>query len=337
MLEKLNDNTATERVWKIAKAIKRDYNLAFLAFSDSCSDSGSGNTFIRNDHFRGNLLYLFNQSGITPSTEIDDSVTEDALNAASEIFIYLSSCPKKINLWNLVFKELIMTQSLSRILLTLNRIRKSELTDTGKIKPKLVADKLFERILGDEKIMKRSSNSPNIESEFINHPVHVLSGNTKFSPSAFIPFCEFGQDMKQVSLEVDNFRAPFCNIFTRKIVHKQLCYEVDLEEIRNKTDSSIDLSSGLAFFIDLNEDREIKNKKGKWRTDGVYRSLVERMKKKDSHKEATIHLNTIGKPNNTSTFKDMRVPFRTYYTCWRRRIQPQCFKRNTSHSVFSWS
>ena len=91
MLEKLNDNTATERVWKIARTIKRDYNLAFQAFSDSCSSSGSRNTFIRNEHFRENLLSLLNQSGIIPSTEINNSVTEDALNAASEIFIYLSS------------------------------------------------------------------------------------------------------------------------------------------------------------------------------------------------------------------------------------------------------
>ena len=59
MLEKLKDNTATERVWKIAKAIKRDYNLAFQASSDSCSSSGSGNTFIRNENFRANLLNLF--------------------------------------------------------------------------------------------------------------------------------------------------------------------------------------------------------------------------------------------------------------------------------------
>ncbi len=293
MLEKLNDNTATERVWKIARTIKRDYNLAFQAFSDSCSSSGSRNTFIRNEHFRENLLSLLNQSGIIPSTEINNSVTEDALNAASEIFIYLSTCPKKINLWNLVFKELIMTQSLSKILLVLNRIRKSELKDTGKVKPKLVADKLFEMILGDEKIMKRSSNSTNIHTKFINHPVHVFSGNTKLSPSAFIPFCEFGQDMKKVSLEVDNFRAPFCNIFTRKIVNKQLCYEVDLERIRNKTDFSNDLSSGFAFFIDLNEDREINKSDGRNNVDGDHRSFVERIKGRQS--EVTIHLNTIGK------------------------------------------
>ena len=293
MLEKLRDNTATERVREIAKAIKREFNLAFQAFSDSCSSSGSGNIFIRDDHFHGNLLKLYNQSGIIPSSEIYGNVTEEALKAASEILIYLTSCPKKINLWNLVFKELIMTQSLSQILLTLNRIRKTELTDTGKVKPKLVADKLFERILGDDKMMKRSSNSPNIESEFINHPVHVMSGNTKLSPSAFIPFCEFGQDMKKVSLDIDNFRTPFCNIFTRRIVNKQLCFEVDLEEIRNKTYSSNDLSSGFAFFIDLNEDREINKSDGRNNVNGDHRSFVERIKGRQS--EVTIHLNTIGK------------------------------------------
>ena len=99
--------------------------------------------------------------------------------------------------------------------------------------------------------------------------------------------------MKKVSLEVDNFRAPFCNIFTRKIVHKQLCYEVDLERIRIKTDLSNYLSSGFAFFIDLNEDREINKSDGRNNVDGDHRSFVERIKGRQS--EVTIHLNTIGK------------------------------------------
>ena len=184
-----------------------------------------------------------------------------------------------------------MNQSLSKILLTLNRIRKSELKDLGRIKPKLVANKLFERILEDKNIIKRTSN---IDLEMINHPVHVLSNNTQLSPSAFIPFCEFGKNFKQFSNEVENFRAPVCNIFKQKIVHKQLCYEVDLEKIRDKNDSSSDLSSGFSFFIDLNEDREIKLKDAKKSLDNEYKSIVERMKKKDSHKEATIFLDTIG-------------------------------------------
>ena len=110
-----------------------------------------------------------------------------------------------------------------------------------------------------------------------------------------INFGRFGENLKKVSNELDDFRVPVCNIFKPKIVYKQLCYEVDLEKIRDKNDSSSDLSSGFSFFIDLNEDREIKHKGDKKNLDhDEYKSIVERMKKKDSHKQATIYLDTIG-------------------------------------------
>ena len=142
---------------------------------------------------------------------------------------------------------------------------------------------------------QRETPEPGVD----NHPVHVLSNNTQLSPSAFIPFCDFGKNFKEFSNEVENFRVPVCNIFKQKIVHKQLCYEVDLEKIRDKNDSSSDLSSGFSFFIDLNEDREIKQKDAKKRLDHEYKSIVERMKKKDSYIEATIYLDTIGNNNKS--------------------------------------
>ena len=38
-----------------------------------------------------------------------------------------------------------------------------------------------------------------------NHPVHILNVNETFSPSAFIPFCAFGEDMKAMGKRVDGF------------------------------------------------------------------------------------------------------------------------------------
>ena len=44
------------------------------------------------------------------------------------------------------------------------------------------------------------------ESEYVhrisNHPVHIQEENGKFSPSAFIPICEFGGNMTMMGANV---------------------------------------------------------------------------------------------------------------------------------------
>ena len=67
-----------------------------------------------------------------------------------------------------------------------------------------------------------------------NHPVHILNVNETFSPSAFIPFCAFGEDMKAMGKRADGFDDHVCNSFKAKKRNEQLCYEVNLEEFKDK-------------------------------------------------------------------------------------------------------
>ena len=67
-----------------------------------------------------------------------------------------------------------------------------------------------------------------------NHPVHILSEDRKFSPSSFIPFCEFGGDMSRVGKKIQPFESRVCNCFQAKILNDQLCYEVDLSRYSNR-------------------------------------------------------------------------------------------------------
>ena len=89
-----------------------------------------------------------------------------------------------------------------------------------------------------------------------NHPVHILNVNETFSPSAFIPFCAFGEDMKAMGKEIDGFDDPVCNSFKAKIRNDQLCYEVDLEEFKDKDNIKEQIKSGLVLILDYNEERQ---------------------------------------------------------------------------------
>ena len=85
-----------------------------------------------------------------------------------------------------------------------------------------------------------------------NHPVHILA-NQNVSPSALIPFCQFGD--KMLGERFNNFIVPVCNSFRPKILNKQLCYEVDINKYKDMFSAS-SLKTGFTFFVDLNEDRQ---------------------------------------------------------------------------------
>ena len=90
-----------------------------------------------------------------------------------------------------------------------------------------------------------------------NHPVHIFDVNGNISPSAFIPFCEFGEDRSKLGKTHDNFSVPLCNAFTPKIVTEQLCYEIDLQSYRSSVISDLkkQLNAGLILVLDYNMDR----------------------------------------------------------------------------------
>ena len=60
-----------------------------------------------------------------------------------------------------------------------------------------------------------------------NHPVHIIDKDKKLSPTALIPFCEFGGNMSVMGVKIDDFKFPVCNSFRPKIIRDQLCYQVE--------------------------------------------------------------------------------------------------------------
>merc|ERR1719150_1914543 len=90
----------------------------------------------------------------------------------------------------------------------------------------------------------------NSEDEYliINHPVHILTKDHLISPSAFIPFCDFGGNMSAMGVKIDQFDHPVCNSFQAKIMNDQLCYEVDLDKYSDKNNVENELKLGFNFL-----------------------------------------------------------------------------------------
>ena len=112
----------------------------------------------------------------------------------------------------------------------------------------------------------------------LNHPVHIIDEEENLSPSALIPFCEFGGNMSVMGVKTEHFHVPVCNSFQAKILNDQLCYEVDPNKYK-KGLSKEELKQGLKLYIDTNNDRQTYPKD----TDFM------------------IYLDTMGKYNNIKT------------------------------------
>ena len=125
-----------------------------------------------------------------------------------------------------------------------------------------------------------------------NHPVHMFDKNGKVSPSAFIPFCDFGGNASSLGKMMEPYDIPVCNSFQPIVRNDQLCYEVDLDKYKGKDNIDEVLKSGLVFFMDYNEDRQITLDEIAPTT--KHARFVDKVEKSKYNKNAFIFLNTIG-------------------------------------------
>ena len=53
--------------------------------------------------------------------------------------------------------------------------------------------------------------------------MHIIDEDGELSPTALIPFCEFGGNMSVMGVKIDRLQYPVCNSFRPKIKKDQLC------------------------------------------------------------------------------------------------------------------
>ena len=191
---------------------------------------------------------------IDRDTQIRKNMTNKELKTAAEMFIYLNTCTEDngeiegwFKSWFKFYDNLFRSQNSEMIILTLNRMMKinregrvrakklfNAVTNTFSLKYQhihsIIPGKAKNVSFKEEKSSVESFNTENnFYMSFISHPVHITTSKAnQLSPSAFIPFCEFGGNMSTVGIKIDQFDVPVCNSFQSKILNDQLCYEIGL-------------------------------------------------------------------------------------------------------------
>ena len=133
-----------------------------------------------------------------------------------------------------------------------------------------------------------------IVQKVTNHPVHIVDEDGSLSPTALIPFCDFGNNMSAMGVKIDQFSVPVCYAFKPKIFNDKLCYELDL----NKYTTPLALQKGIILLISYNEDRQFYYTKHLTKKDFSHNSNNSlSVKEADFKPKETIHLGTKGKMN----------------------------------------
>ena len=85
---------------------------------------------------------------------------------------------------------------------------------------------------------------------------------------------------------------PVCNSFKERILNDQLCFEVDLNQYKSRDSIANKLKSGLVFFMDYNEDRQITLHENVGRL--TYDNFIDAVDKSTDDEKAFIYLNSKG-------------------------------------------
>ena len=105
------------------------------------------------------------------------------------------------------------------------------------------------------------------------------------NPTALVPFCSVSDDYSAMGIKIGQIDVPVCYGFRPKIMRDQLCYTVDLNEMKKKTNSKSRVF--FTFFIDFNEDRELSA--------SVAQNMAEQSSEITNKSKSYIIIETIGK------------------------------------------
>ena len=243
-------------IWDNAKKIRLNKD-----FSDEICVNGA--VGIKN--MQRNSLDLLNSLNFTINLDSIENIQKSTYENAFRLFVYLNFCPGDIidSPWTKLTNDLFSNYSFQKIILFLNRVILTSNDFWANLILKSLTIKLDLQYnqIGSLAISGKNTNK-SIESwstvhEISDHPVHILRTDGTKSPSAFIPFCYFGEHPKDYGIKVDGFKYPVCNMFKTKVLNDQLCYEVDVNDLKIEKISDMDLRRGLTLLVDYNEDRQV--------------------------------------------------------------------------------
>ena len=126
-----------------------------------------------------------------------------------------------------------------------------------------------------------------------NHPVHILNSHNIISPSAFIPFCSFGGNMSALGARIEMINMPVCTSFQERVFNDQLCYQIDVNKLNLAGGDKSGL--GLAFAIDINEDRQVQVLRTELSGDRYDENIMDAaIMRMEEHQKALVYIGSLG-------------------------------------------
>ena len=163
---------------------------------------------------------------------------------------------------------------------------------------------LYEHLDSGEttKELNLSAFTNQVHQDNLNHPVHIIDSSDSFTPSSFIPFCNFGDDPYFLGKKIDEFPNPVCNSFVKTILNGQNCYSLDINEVKANKGITINKHTykmGLNLLLDYNMERQVFYSKSQLpNKKTVSQKMEDPLSNKNNENEALIYISTIGKINN---------------------------------------
>ena len=126
-------SVSVDNIQSVVKTVKSEASL----------DLSCNNEMLSGDSMLSQVKAVEQMLQIESSEYINDTLTNEELKTAAEMFLYLNTCPSLFKSWILFYEDLFLTQSADKMILTLNRMMKTEtLHDKD---GKLRAKKLLQR------------------------------------------------------------------------------------------------------------------------------------------------------------------------------------------------
>ena len=273
--------------------------------------------FVSDEERKSNFNDLKNYLKVSDTTDDIKSLPSSIIEEGGRMFVYLNSCPALH--WQNFYHHLLFSKTIPEIILSVLNAMKNSRTKGGRT----IANKFLVRLadvfgftykhfvnetlwvnnIATVKGIKQTRRFPflifflfNLTDERLlqkvsNHPVHILDSEGDFSPSAFIPFCIFGNNMISLGQKIDALDVPVCNIFEAKVLNDQVCYEMDLNLLKDEGDIKYQLKNGITLVLDFNEERQFKK-------DPIQEETILKVSNnfyEDEDNRVQVHLDSIGK------------------------------------------
>ena len=109
----------------------------------SCPSSSP--SFIHDGSIKKSVNLLLKTVGLNVTDIAHENVSNETLDSAAKMFIYLNFCPKLLT-WRQFMEDLFVNASLQTILRTLNRMVKGSAEVESRISKIIIAKKLLDRL-----------------------------------------------------------------------------------------------------------------------------------------------------------------------------------------------